>query len=821
MPSRNTIEIIVQGEDRASKVIGQVNTSLDTLGKFALGAVAGGVTAATAAVLGFSGKALAEFTTFEKGMAEVFTLLPGITETAMDEMISQVQYAANVFGILPNEVVPAVYQAISAGVPADNVLDFISTASKAAIGGVTTLETAVDGISSVVNAYGREVLSAQQASDLLFTAVKLGKTDFTQLSNSLFNVVPTAASLGVGLEQVTAALAVMTAQGTPTSVATTQLRQLFIELSKEGTKLNEIFMQTANQSFTDFIKNGGNVGEALDMIRSAVGGSDDEFRNLFGSVEAMNAALGISGPNAESFASALDQMAQSAGATDKAFNTMTKTIAFQANRLQAKLSNLFINFGRQLEPFAAKAIEQIGDIVSVLDTFLSGDMSEGGDNFTGIARGLWDFLKQFQPAFEELKRLINGFFGAIQAGIPFIDALRVYINAILPPELLEPFNQFINLIAEIGRIIGQVLEPIITWVQENVKLQDVLLVIGGAIASVVIPAIVSLVAGLASFLAPIAAIIAAVVLLRKAWETDFLGIRTFILDKVLPALQQLAQWFTETALPAIITFIETKAIPAIQEVIRVVGEIWERVRPTLEDFARWWLEEHLPRIVAFINDIVIPAVEHIIQIISDIWTAVSPALGEFANWFLDTGLPAIVETIKNVGTLAFITFRDVVAGLWNFIRNPLETLKTGIQNVFNFIRTNIIDPVISTIQNIGTTIQNVLQQLGIVENRTANAQAAVNNLANNPAIATQNPASLFGYANGIEYVDRDRIVKVHRGESILTADETAARANGENATNNYITIQLNGSYSNQQEANQDADMMIDALRRRGINLSRT
>ena len=66
--------------------------------------------------------------------------------------------------------------------PPDNVIDFMRTATEASIGGVTDLETAVDGITSVVNAYGEEAISASKASDLMFTAVKLGKTDFTQLS---------------------------------------------------------------------------------------------------------------------------------------------------------------------------------------------------------------------------------------------------------------------------------------------------------------------------------------------------------------------------------------------------------------------------------------------------------------------------------------------------------------------------------------------------------------------------------------------------------------------------------------------------------------
>ena len=167
--------------------------------------------------MALSGKAA----NFENQMNEVYTLLPGISKTAMDAMTDDVLKFSREMGVLPSETVPALYQAISAGVPKENVFDFMTIASKASIAGVTELETAVDGITSVVNKYGSDVVSAQEASDLMFTAVKLGKTDFDQLSKSLFNVIPTAADLGVEFGTVTAALAAMMALGTPTSVATT------------------------------------------------------------------------------------------------------------------------------------------------------------------------------------------------------------------------------------------------------------------------------------------------------------------------------------------------------------------------------------------------------------------------------------------------------------------------------------------------------------------------------------------------------------------------------------------------------------------------
>ena len=82
-------------------------------------------------------------------------------------------------------MIPALYQAISAGVPADNVFTFLSTAAETGIGGCTDLETAVDALSSVTNAYGLENLSTAQAADTLFTGVKMGKTTIEELSANL------------------------------------------------------------------------------------------------------------------------------------------------------------------------------------------------------------------------------------------------------------------------------------------------------------------------------------------------------------------------------------------------------------------------------------------------------------------------------------------------------------------------------------------------------------------------------------------------------------------------------------------------------------
>ncbi len=315
-------------------------------GKAALGAMAAaGVAIAAVGVAGVK-----EFVGFQNSMNEVFTLLPGMSADAMGQMQGDVKNFAKEFGVLPSETIPALYQAISAGVPKDNVFDFLEVAQKAARGGVTSLETAVDGISSTVNAYGKDIISATQASDLMFTAVKMGKTTFDELSSSLFQVNPTAAALGVQFGDVTAALASMTAQGVPTSVATTQLRQLLVEVSKEGSKTADVFSEIAGKSFRQFVAEGGNTQDALKLLEQYAARTGVGISDLFGSVEAGNAALALTGKGTETFTTNLAAMAGSAGATETAFATMNGGIGATLDRLKATWNTTLLDIGEKAAP---------------------------------------------------------------------------------------------------------------------------------------------------------------------------------------------------------------------------------------------------------------------------------------------------------------------------------------------------------------------------------------------------------------------------------------------------------------------------------------
>jgi TP901 family phage tail tape measure protein len=304
---------------------------------------------AGAAAGAFAVDSVQEFAGFQQKMNEVFTLLPGISQDAMGKMTDDVLAFSQETGKLPDDVIPAVYQALSAGVPKDNVFDFLRTANQAAVGGVTSLEDSVNGLSSAVNAYGPDVLSADKASDIFFTTIRLGKTTFPELSAAMANVAPAAAALKIPLTDVNAAMATMTSQGEPTASASTKIRGAILELAKSGSVADKQFQAVAGKTFPEFIASGGTLQDALQLLKKQADDSGTGIQNSFGSVEAgMAAVMLTSDQGAATFSNNMDQMAQSTGATGKAFDTMSGGIQQQANKMLATIKAKTLEVGRFL-----------------------------------------------------------------------------------------------------------------------------------------------------------------------------------------------------------------------------------------------------------------------------------------------------------------------------------------------------------------------------------------------------------------------------------------------------------------------------------------
>ena len=96
----------------------------------------------------------------------------------------------------------------------------------------------------------------------------------------MFNVAPIAASMGIEFGNVTAAVATLTASGTPTSVAMTQIRAALSELAKPTSKISKLFTELTGKSFEEFIASGGDLKEGFDIIKAGAKANNKPFSRI-------------------------------------------------------------------------------------------------------------------------------------------------------------------------------------------------------------------------------------------------------------------------------------------------------------------------------------------------------------------------------------------------------------------------------------------------------------------------------------------------------------------------------------------------------------
>jgi TP901 family phage tail tape measure protein len=360
--------------------LSKMQGKLGKLGKGLGLAVAAGAATAAVAVGAFVAGGIKGAVDLERGLREIVTLF-GTTGSEADKLMGEltagVADLSNEVGIAASEITGGLYSAISAGVPKENAFEFMRVASQAAIAGVTDVETSVDGLTTVINAFGLEASDAGAVADSMFAAVQGGKTTFEELSASMFQVAPAAAGLGIGFEDVNAAIATLTASGTPTSVATTQMKAALSELGKGGTKAATAFEEITGKTFPDFIASGGTLEGALYRMGDAAGGSATEMSNMFGSVDAGAAASQLGITNAAKFTEELERQQGAFGATTDAFGTMQEGVGRKMEMVKTKISNASIEIGTAALPLISDALDALEPYIESFTDAITW-LTEGG-----------------------------------------------------------------------------------------------------------------------------------------------------------------------------------------------------------------------------------------------------------------------------------------------------------------------------------------------------------------------------------------------------------------------------------------------------------
>lgn len=299
------------------------------------------------ALVDFGKEAVKQSAVAETAFSKVQTLLSDGTD--MDAYFKTIKQGSMETGVSLSDFSEAVYQAISASVDQADAVQFTTQAIKLSRGGFTDAATAVDILTTAINAYGLEASDATSIADMLITTQNLGKTTVDELAQAMGRVIPTAKAFGVDMVTLNSAYAVMTKNGIATAETTTYLSGMLNELGKSGTTASNVLKEKTGMSFTQLMNSGYSLTDVLTILQNEADRAGIALSDMFGSQEAGKAANVITS-NLADMNDIMGQMAESAGAVEKANATVTDTVEAKWEKLKNNLSIAMTEIGDAMSP---------------------------------------------------------------------------------------------------------------------------------------------------------------------------------------------------------------------------------------------------------------------------------------------------------------------------------------------------------------------------------------------------------------------------------------------------------------------------------------
>ncbi|GGN44099.1 phage tail tape measure protein [Deinococcus daejeonensis] len=184
---------------------------------------------------------------------------------------------------------------------------------------VTREETkvAADALTSILNAYELDATSAARVTDMLWASISAGKVRLGEISGSLGAVAGQAKSLGVPLEELLGAMALLTTRGIPASTALEYIRSALSNVQKPSEQATKTAKALGIEFSATALKTMGLV-KFLDQMGRGVGDNSQALATLIGDVGGLQAVIGLLNGGLDDTGGVLDKVTRSTGELDRA-----------------------------------------------------------------------------------------------------------------------------------------------------------------------------------------------------------------------------------------------------------------------------------------------------------------------------------------------------------------------------------------------------------------------------------------------------------------------------------------------------------------------
>lgn len=443
MAHDGSVIIDIDGDDSKFK------SKLAGIGKTALKASKTALVATSAAVGAFAVTAVKAGAEFESAFAQVQTIMDE-TVVSTDEMSTAIRSLSTEVGVSASELSQSVYNAISATGDTAGAVSLVADATRLATAGFTDSESALSTLTTAINAYGMSAADASAISDSLIATQNLGVTTVAELSAQMGKAIATGSAYGVNLANLESAYVSLTKNGINTAESTTYISSMLNELGDAGSNVSGILQSQTGKSFGQLMNEGKSLSDVLGILYDSCGQDSEAMMNLWSSAEAGKASSAIVSQGLEKFNDNLNQIENSAGLTEEAYEKMTHTLSFQTDLLKTNFEELQLSTYDLFSGDLAGVAENINGLLSNLNASMqAGDTAGFASNLGAtLSRGIADAIENIpdlaSKAVEVATQFITGFVNGFTSGSGMIQSAGSELIGQLTDSVATGIPEFIS-----------------------------------------------------------------------------------------------------------------------------------------------------------------------------------------------------------------------------------------------------------------------------------------------------------------------------------------------------------------------------------------
>ena len=347
------------------------------------------------------------------------------------------------------EVNAALYTAAQAGIKYTDSIDFMRKSEELAVANNANLNTTVDLLTGTMNAYGYKLKDVGHLNDVFFQSTLIGKQTIDDLGQSMGQVVGIAATSGVSFEELSAAIATLTAKGMNTAEAITAVRGVITTIISPSKEASNAATELGMTFSASSLKAKGFTQMLIDIMEKT-GGSTDKLALLFNEMRAMNGIMQLTGDKMVFFNDAMKQIANSAGVSTDAYNKMVVTFKNQSQQVMNIVEAMLFSIGTKIEPMLAEFAKGLGSVFAgikigidkgyfdELFVYLETQgkslvlmLQKIAKNIPAVMEQInWDgVLKSFDNLGSSIKQAFQAVFGNID--LSTLDGLRIFVQKLV------------------------------------------------------------------------------------------------------------------------------------------------------------------------------------------------------------------------------------------------------------------------------------------------------------------------------------------------------------------------------------------------------